>query len=230
MPDDLQKHITSTYFTLRLGIIAASLILPWVLYFGGNAGPHPGLLPSLSDYYPNGTDFTRDWFVGTLGAVGVSLYFYKGYSTLENVLLNIAGVLAVVVALVRCRCNDPTQPASVHGAAAVLFFVCIALVAVFCASDTLALIPIDEQASKRRFHIAYVALGLLMVTFPVVAFLITLIFGQQNNITFFVEAAGIYAFSAYWWVKSIELSKTEAELLAAQGKLLTARGRGVQRA
>ena len=59
-PDDLQKHITSTYFALRLGIIVASLALPWVLYFGGNAGPHPGLQPSLSDYYPNGTEFTRD--------------------------------------------------------------------------------------------------------------------------------------------------------------------------
>ena len=230
-PDALQKHIIGTYFTLRLGIVVASLLLPLVLYFGGNLGPHPGLLPSLSDYYVKGSDFTRDWFVGTLCTIGVSLYLYKGYSNAENVVLNIAGVLAVVVALVRCRCGDVNRlGGGVHGTAAVLFFVCMAIVCLFCASDTLPLIPQEEQATERHFKMAYRVIGIVMILFPAIALVITLIFDQHDNFRFFVEAAGIYTFAAYWLVKSIELSKTEAEAIALRGQAMRVKGRGVVRA
>ncbi len=33
--DELQKSILSTYFTLRMGIVVLSMMLPLILYFGG---------------------------------------------------------------------------------------------------------------------------------------------------------------------------------------------------
>ena len=131
-PDELQAHFAGTYFTLRLGIVVASLLLPVILYVAGNFRPDPGLLPSISHYYAYGNNLTRNWFVGTLCTVGMFLYLYKGYSVTENVVLNVAGVLAIVVALVPCRCGDPQASASVHGFAAVTFFLCIAFVCVRC--------------------------------------------------------------------------------------------------
>ena len=90
-PDELQAHILSTYFGLRLGIVIASALLPIVLFFGGWLRGGLELQPSISDYYFAGGGVMRDWFVGTLCAVGVFLYLYKGFSDRENVALNIAG-------------------------------------------------------------------------------------------------------------------------------------------
>ena len=42
----------------------------------------------------------RDWFVGLLFVEGIFLYLYKGFGRAGNLALNIAGVLAIGVALI----------------------------------------------------------------------------------------------------------------------------------
>jgi len=230
-PDELQEHIASTYFTLRTGIVVASVLLPVTLLVVGAFRPlQPDalrFLPSISDYYPNGTNFTRNWLVGTLCAVGTFLYLYKGYSNVENVVLNIAGVLAVIVALVPCRCGDVSKKPSIHGAAAVAFFVCIAFVAIRCSRDTLSLMP--DEALRKRYQRRYHFIALAMVFFPVAAAGISFVFGLVSQLQFVAEAFGIYTFALYWLFKSRELSITQAERLVMKGKAEKVRGHGLVR-
>src|SRR5688500_19294316 len=92
---ELRKHIAGTYFSLRMGIAAIGILLPIILIIAGAKSPE-GLRGSISDYYH---EPVRDVFVGALISVGVALYLYKGFSTTENVALNLAGAFITGVAL-----------------------------------------------------------------------------------------------------------------------------------
>ncbi len=89
-------HVRRTYFTLRLSMGLSALAFPVLLSLGGWLVIDLPYQPSLSDYYytPMG-----DIFVGMLIAIGASLTVYAGYSRQEDWVLNLAGVLAVAVAL-----------------------------------------------------------------------------------------------------------------------------------
>jgi hypothetical protein len=224
-PDELQAHILSTYFTLRLGIVVASAVLPPVLYFGGRYLGGLPLQPSISDYYFAGGGLMRDWFVGTLTAVGVFLYLYKGFSNKENIALNLAGIFAVLTAMVPCVCGDPTRKASIHGASAVSFFLAMAFVCLFCASETLGLS--HDAAFTRRFSRYYKIIGGLLIASPAAAFVLSLQPGLMDNLKFFIEASAILVFASYWAVKSRELSRTQAEKAVLEQRAMRIEGHGV---
>jgi Flp pilus assembly protein protease CpaA len=81
----------------------------------------------------------RSWFVGLLFVFGVLLYLYKGFTIGENWWLNAAGIFAIGVALFpMCWEGGANCPSfSVHGTVAMLAFLCIAVVAVWSAQNTL---------------------------------------------------------------------------------------------
>ena len=76
----LKKHVLSTYFSLRVGIVVIAVAFPVLLATGGYFYVGVGLLDSMSAYYHVTCEgrSMRDWFVGLLFAVGVFLYLYKG--------------------------------------------------------------------------------------------------------------------------------------------------------
>src|SRR5262245_26327112 len=120
-PDQLRKNIFSTYFTLRLGIVVLAGALPIILGVGGRLwGGVDTLATSMSAYYGEHGGTMRNWLLGILWTVGAFLYLYKGFSTRENILLNIAGGCAVVLAMVPCNCWSGFEGTSnkVHNAAA----------------------------------------------------------------------------------------------------------------
>lgn len=221
-PERLQRHLNGTYQSLRLGIAVIGLGLPLVLWLGDWWWTGEGLRGSISAYYYS--DVMRDKFVGALVGIGFLLYLYKGFSSAENIALNLAGVLIALVALV------PTQPPAVQGSAralitphllfAVGFFLCIAYVCVFRAADTLSLMRDSDRAGMWRR--TYRILGGAMLASPIVAILFHRLIGGGDIVTFLVEAFGVWAFAAYWLVKSREMQITSAELLAAEGKLAAA--------
>ena len=139
--EDLQAHIVSTYFSLRRGMIVVALACPIAVVLWGKLW-HVEWQNSISAYYfaPNGGNWTyspypvRALFAGMLFALGTFLYLYKGFSNLENWLLNLAGVSAIVVALSPMIPEKGYIPLSgmLHYAAAVTLFVCIGLTAIFC--------------------------------------------------------------------------------------------------
>lgn len=218
----LQDHLKGTYLSVRIGTAVVGAALPLLLWIGGALLDSDPLRGSMSAYYYSPA--MRDVFVGGLVAVGLCLVLYKGFSAWEDWALNLGGALAVLVAIV------PTRPpgtdgslVTAHGTFAVLFFACIAYVCVFRASDTLGLIR--DTTRVRRYQLVYRWLGAGMLASPLIAFALNGVFRDitdQNPLTFFIEAVGVWVFATYWFVKSRELAETDAERLAVEGKLKVA--------
>jgi hypothetical protein len=217
----LEEHMLGTYFSLRIGITIIGIAFIVLLTVGGKFYAGLPLQDSLSAYYhaSNGDKSMRDWFVGILFAVGISLYFYKGYSDQENYALNLAGFLAIGVAIfpMEWNCGASCGKYSIHGFCAVLFFLCIAFVSVKCANQTLGLIPIIRI--RRRYKRMYRALSIAMLLSPIAAFIVNAIFRQYSAIVLYIEVFGIIAFVSYWITKSFEMKSTSAEQDAVKGKL-----------
>lgn len=217
---ELQAHMLGTYHNLRIGIGVIGIGLPVVLGLGGAIADGEPLRQSMSAYYYSPT--MRDVFVGVLIAIGACLYLYKGFSSRENWALNVAGVMVIGVALV------PTSPPgdkqgsflTAHASLAVLFFACIAYVAVFRASDTLRLIRDGNRAVRLRR--IYRALGIGMLVSPLIAVGVAFALqrsSEERSVVFFLEGAAVLMFGIFWLVKSRELRETDASLLALEGKL-----------
>lgn len=216
----LQRHMAGTYFALRIGMGSLAAALPVLLWLGGRFADGEPLRCSMSAYYYSPA--MRDTFVGVLVAIGTFLYLYKGFSRAENWALNLAGVLAVGIAMrpTTPRCDDAGGPLTVHGTFAVLFFLAIAYVCLFRASDTLSLIRDARRA--RHLRTIYRTLGALMIVAPAIAAWLAVLVPsstQRRPTLFLVEAAGVLTFAAYWLTKSFEMSATDAERLALERKL-----------
>lgn len=217
----LQAHITRTYHNLRYGIGITGLALPVLLWIGGAVIDHKPLRSSMSAYYYTSMG---DVFVGSLVAIGLFLYLYKGFSTVENWALNVAGALAVGIAMIPTAREESTVLAAkdhltLHTTLAVAFFLVIAFVCIVCADDTLSLIRDTKIAERLRT--VYRLLGIGMIVSPLLAVVVTLVLHSTSR-TFFLEAFAIWLFGAYWLVKSRELQQTGAEQLALDGKLQAA--------
>jgi hypothetical protein len=202
---------------MGMGVLAAAL--PVVLWLGGRFIDGEALRCSMSAYYYSPA--MRDTFVGLLWAIGVFLYLYRGFSRQEDWSLNLAGVLAVGIALIPtgpdCAAKGGLTP---HTALAVSFFATIAYVCLTRASDTLSLI--EDPARAKQLRNIYRGLGAMMILSPLVAVaLATLLQPSHPNssLVFFVEGVAVWTFAAYWLTKSWELRMTNAEEKAIERKL-----------
>jgi len=215
---DLQKHIVRSYFMMRVGLGVIGIGFPFLLLLGGLA---IGIAAqgSISAYYfatsPDGASM-RNWFVGLLFMVAISLGLYQGFSIGEDILLDAAAVFGVGIAIFPTPWPG-TQTAMlfgipVHILCAVTFFLCIAFVCWFYADDTLSLI--HNAARRKGLKIVYRTISMLMPASMIVAWVV----GKGYGV-FWAEAAGIFSFGAYWLVKSYELRTTEADKRAIAGRL-----------
>ncbi|MET3861700.1 hypothetical protein ABIE38_002636 [Dietzia sp. 2505] len=201
-------YIVETYFVLRMVIAAGALLLPAALLLWVALDPGVTMMGSLSAFYYSPA---RSLFVGILVAIGVALVAYRGYTRGENALLNGAGILTIVVALVPT--GDSSVPGltvagAVHAVAAVGFFVLAALSIFFYGQETLGSLP--DPTLRRRYRVAYRALAVLVVTLPALAVLVAWVAGPSVAL-FAGEAAALYAFAAFWLVKTYELSRSQAQ-------------------
>ncbi len=221
---ELQKHMMGTYFGLRVGLAVIGIVLPLIVLIAGRVLHHVWLEPSISRYYhTEGISFftTRDLFVGGLFAAGACLYLYKGFSTRENVALNLAGVFALFVALLPTAATsaDGGLVSKLHGTSAVLFFLCIAYVSLFRSRDTLRLL---SPAKRRRYALAYFWTGLAMIVSPVAAVVLSFALEPTSRFTtliFWAETFAVWTFAAYWIIKTREMRETKAEKRALNAEL-----------
>jgi hypothetical protein len=224
----LRDHVFSTYITLRYGLAGLGFAFPVLLGAVGRLVYGIPLQPSISNYYfapypdnPTETVFPmRVWFVGMLFAIGTGLALYKGFTNWENSALNLAGVFAVLVALFPMNIDhQPGFGPRLHGTFAILLFGCLAFVSVFCAQATLPYLKQEDSGLVPHFRRAYRWLGVLMLSSPLVALGLTLATNNQSRFTFVAEAFGVWCFAAYWGVKSWEMAKSGAEMLALQARV-----------
>lgn len=168
-PNELQEHISKTYFLLRAGLGGLAFFFPVLLLLFGH-GLNIPLPTELSAYYWLSESHSalrqvplRGLFVGVLWAIGCFLILYKGFSRAENRLLNIAGFAALIVAIFPMHSahleyclrpgTTPEKPENIcgiddfsdlHTPAAIALFICMGVVAWACSQDTLG-----ELKSKR---------------------------------------------------------------------------------
>lgn len=217
-------HILETYASTRIGIAIIGILFPLILFFGGNITGLEnskgsifglGILPSLSAYYHSPM---RNWFVGILFAVGVSLWLYKGYSTFEDFTLDAAGIFAIGVAIFPTSCSgtsycDTFTKPGLHNVSAFAFFGCIAIISIAEAFGFLhrkEILKKDKFIAKTKntttlykmFTVTYIVLAIAMVVLPLLAWLL---YRETSIATFKIELAGVWVFSTYWIVKTIEI-------------------------
>jgi hypothetical protein len=222
----IQRHILSTYNSLRFGMGLMAAITPIIIVIWGYSF-HVGWQDSISAYYfaPAGNKWVyspfpcRVFFVGILFALGSFLYLYKGFSKRENCALNVAGICALIVAVFPMYAEAGYIPLSnyVHFTAALILFACMAYTAIWCHDDTLKMMP-DARLRKRYRHL-YNIVGWFMALFPVIGLIAAMSLQAVQRQTFWIEAAGIWAFAAYWFIKSQELKTSEADMKAATGTM-----------
>lgn len=222
---DAQHLVARTYYTMRWGLGGLAAIFPFVLLIGEHLVHGPPLPHSISGYYH--TTAMRTVWTGVLVLLGAFLVLYKGFSKLESVLLNVAGIGVLLV--VTCPCvrdegaTDPvssyTYPAG-HGVGAAAAFGGMAIVAIFLSSNTLHLI--EDARVRRTLHVIYVALGIAMIVLPALSWLLL---AHDVHWMFWVETAAVEVFALYWLVKTWEFKRSDAETRALAGTLPTSSGR-----
>jgi hypothetical protein len=271
-PKDTQallRHFAATYFSLRIGMALLAVAFPLLLVLMGHSRYQVDTQPSLSAYFwavGGGLQCAsfplRTVFAGVLVAIAMSLYAYKGYTTLENWLLNFAAICAVVVALYPERLDvkkeaadqiparvealyqqcpavkawayteaghaEPTPEVpkpgvgadgtplkdklSVHYVAAVSMFVCLFLVAMFCAHKSLEYLPANSILSEGTFKLLYRTLAVLMaVGGGVLGFFIWRYPDESLKLVLYLEWWEIWIFAAYWGLKTLEMSQSKLE-------------------
>jgi hypothetical protein len=224
--ETLQMHMLSTYNSLRTGMFAIAAAAPIAIVLWGFLF-HVGWQDSISAYYfaplANKWEYSvypgRVLFVGTLFALGSFLYLYRGFSKREDIALNLAGLCALGVALFPMYPEVHYIPFSnvLHFSFAILLFICMAYTAIFCHEETLRWVT--DENRRMRYKVAYHAIGWFMGLFPLVGLILAMIFDATQRHVFWIEAAGIWTFAAYWFTKSQELKESQAEVKAATGTL-----------
>lgn len=239
----LLSQVFSTYNWLRFGLVFIGVAFPILLWLWGKVH-HLPLQDSMSAYYwasiDGGYPPVRVWFVGALFAMGSFLFIYKGYTSREDWALNVAAVLVILVALVPMswNCGSDCPRWSLHYLSAIGFFLCLSYVAFFEARRTLG--ELGDQWLQTLFNIRLQTLFNILYWVTSACFLVLpfVVLGvhwrtQSSTLTFWLEASLIYAFALFWFIKSVELLKSEAErgaLQVAQAAAEEAKRRALQEA
>jgi len=209
-----KDDLVQSYHRVRTALGILGMALPVFLIVAGLSDTR--IEPSISDFYHT---IYRDIFVGTMIAIGVFLFTYRGYRRTrgewldDDWLATIAGVAAIGLAMFPNE--SPTQQVAtmtqrlvgmdlsppLHYASALIFFACLAA---FC------LVKFARTAKPARRWIyrscGWVIVGSLIAIFVASAFKIMggptgKAFVVEYNLVFWFEAVGIWAFGLSWLVK-----------------------------
>lgn len=225
---EIQEHIYKTYIYLRVGMCILAFLLPFLLWdIGRRNGVH--LQDSMSAYYfafaPESSNLRvfpmRVVLVGILFAIGCFLILYKGFSWIEDWLLNVAGAAAIITTLYPMQappyCKDALGPNCgtpipyVHEAAGIVIFVCLALVAWLCTKESVGKLPVGPRDKFRRW---YRGLAIAMFLSPFVAIGAAALvrgYGIPGKTIFFIEWFMLWTFAFYWLLRSFELERSQFE-------------------
>jgi hypothetical protein len=119
-------------------------------------------------------------------------------------------------------CGESCTPITAHRVIALLFFLCIAYVAIFKGQETLRLMK--DKPTRKRYRRAYITLGALMIVSPLVALVSSLMLEAPTGkkyLVVFAEWLAVWIFATYWLVKSREMVSTSAEKRALDRDLQT---------
>jgi hypothetical protein len=193
-----------SYLTLRKFIGVIGILLPFALVIVHILIVQRAVMQgSMSGYYY--TD-VRGILVGSLCAIGVFLFAYRGYDLWDNILTNAAGVFAIGVALFPTAPVNPSTRARdigyVHFACAGLLFAVLAVIALWLFTRTDPNTGRTKQ--KRKRDLVYRICGIVILLCLVLVPIESLVIGapiQRLHPLFWLEATAVVAFGVAWLVK-----------------------------
>jgi len=164
---------------------------------------------NMSSYYHTGM---RDVFVGTLCAIGIFLYCYRGYDRIENWTANVGCISALGVALFPLDANsDPLYQRSLtgylHTISGGAFFLTLALYSLFhfpSAKDSQHEAAPHEMERNLIYRTSGIVILLSMMAMGVYLFLLSASWKQllnDYNFLFWMEWIAVWAFAAAWLTK-----------------------------
>jgi len=193
------NHLIYSYLDLRKAVGLIGMLVPFVLAAGVSVTSGSfGIERSISYYYHTAMG---DVFVGAVCAIGLFLFFYRGYQTLDNVIANIAGLAAVGLAWFPTDGPDDF-PASntLHLIFAIIFFLSLAFFSLFLFTKSDPDRP--KTAQKKRRNIVYIVCGSIMLL-CLLLIIVGILAGitDRTTLVFWAETAALIAFGVSWLVK-----------------------------
>ncbi len=201
-----------SYLTLRKLIGLIGLLLPFALVIINMLLIRQAEMQgSMSGYYY--TD-VRGILIGSLCAIGVFLFAYRGYDVWDNRLTNLAGICAIGVALFPTAPVNPSTRARdigyVHFACAGLLFALLAVIALWQFTKTEP--GTDRTVQKRQRDLVYRVCGTVIALCLVLVPIESLVIGapiQRFRPLFWLEAVAVVAFGVAWLVKGQAILKDQ---------------------
>jgi hypothetical protein len=201
-----------SYLTLRKFIGLIGILLPFALVIIHILlARQAEMQGSMSGYYY--TD-VRGVLVGSLCAIGVFLFAYRGYDAWDDILTNAAGVFAIGVALFPTAPPNPSPRARdigyVHLTCAGLLFAVLAVIALWQFTKTVP--GTKRTAQKMKRDVVYRACGIVIALCLILVPIESLVIGapiQRFHPLFWLEAVAVVAFGVAWLVKGQAILKDQ---------------------
>lgn len=195
------EHVNQTYsyLSLRKAVGWIGILLPLALVTGSILiFGEKGIRENISSYYFSGM---RDLFVGSLSAIALFLFFYKGYDKWDNRAANLAGLFALGIAFF------PTVPDGPYNLSATIHFICAATFFVILSAMSIFLFTRKKpEPSKRKLvrNKIYIICGLVMTISMAVILVFFIFFGKNHpdsRLVFWGETVALVAFGISWLTK-----------------------------
>jgi hypothetical protein len=198
-PDDQHSSLTFSYLALRKAVGWIGILLPFVLMMGGYLiFKEDFTLKNISVYYYTGM---RDVFVGSLCAISLFLFFYKGYDKWDNRMGSLAGFFALVVAFFPTVEEGPYDwQAHVHFYSAACLFVILSGISLFLFTKK-ETFPTNRKLKRNRI---YIICGSVMIVSLIAGEAFILFFEgdhPESDFVFWVETIALVAFGVSWLTK-----------------------------
>src|SRR5262245_39754793 len=206
-----------SFQTLRKAIGYLGISMPIIVRLGAYYFEGIPSNESISAYYYT---VMRDVFVGTLFAIGVFLFCYRGPNTQDNVLTNIAGLSAVAIGLFPMdpayhhiiaerfpginnpQCYQNHGPLGYHIYSVATFFAIISYLAIFRFTKPSQAIITRQKESRNKI---YIVCGIVMLIS-----LSSIVYLKATSIhssIFWPETSAIVAFGIAWLTKGQAILK-----------------------
>jgi len=213
---EVDNRLIISYLKLRQLVGILGTLLPFALAIGAVLFFSTGIRSSVSDYYHTGMG---DVFVGTLCTIGFFLYAYKGYSSKDDRIGNLACICALGVAFFPTTPDTagPTDPriiGYIH-----LFFAAslFLLLAYFCLALFTKTDPDGTPTRKKlQRNKVYKTCGQTIL----LCIILIVVFGllpeslrsslQALKPVFWLEAIAVVVFGISWLTKGEAILKDEA--------------------
>lgn len=194
------NHIYS-YLSLRKSIGIIAILLPFVILIITTISGE-GIPSSISySYYST----ARDVFVGSLCAIALLMFFYTGYSKIDNWAGNIVGLssLGTVWFPPTPEGNEIDLVAGVHYVSALLLFLALSFFCLFLftKSDVEKDLRTANKKIRNKIYIACGVIMLLCLAIMIYIFSNEKLGGEGTVLAYILQTVSTVAFGFSWLVK-----------------------------